>query len=282
MSLRKYNFLIIILFLAIAVVLIVAINTLKENVLKVVFFDVGQGDAIFIEAPNGNQMLIDGGRDAQILRRLGTVMPFYDRFIDVVLATHPDADHIGGLALVLSRYNVGLYLEPGSKADTASYLELKKLISEKEIKTILARRGMKVNFGDGAVFDILFPDRDVTFLETNTSSIVGRLSYGTIDFMLTGDSPKSIENYLVSIDGGRLESEVLKAGHHGSRTSSEESFVRKVSPQFAIISAGLDNRYGHPHEEVISLFKKLDIETLGTATLGSITFTSDGASLWLK
>lgn len=254
---------------------------------KISFLDIGQGDAIFIEAPNGNQMLIDGGPPTgALLRQLGEVMPFNDRFIDVVIATHPDQDHVGGLPELFDRYKVGVIFEPGSSADTGVYQELEKRIEEKGIKKILARRGMRINLGDGAVFDILFPIRDVSYLETNTSSIVGRFVYGSTTVMLTGDSPQVIENTLVVLDKklpvSRLKSDILKAGHHGSRTSSGELFVRQVNPDIAILSVGKNNRYGHPNKEVVDRFNNLGIEMIRTDEEGTITFVSDGNELVRK
>ncbi|MFH1956134.1 MAG: MBL fold metallo-hydrolase, partial [Patescibacteria group bacterium] len=197
--------------------------------LTVAFLDVGQGDAIFIEAPNGNQILIDGGPNKSVLRQVSKIMPFYDRSIDVVIESHPDSDHINGLVEVLRRYNIGLVMESGVSNGSESYKEIKKIIQEKDIKNILARQGMRANLGDGVFMDILFPDRDVVGLETNTASIVAKLNYGENCFIFAGDSPKAIEQYLVSVYGdppaggppaGGLNCEVLKVGHHGSDTST--------------------------------------------------------------
>jgi competence protein ComEC len=249
---------------------------------SVSFFDIGQGDSIFIEATNGNQILIDGGPDGSVLRELSAAMPFYDRFIDVVVATHPDADHIGGLVDVVERYRIGAFIEPGVSSDTAFYQALKSAVADKKIPTFLARRGMSINLGDGGSLAILFPDRDVSGVETNTASIVAKFQFGQNSVMLTGDSPQSIEEYLVSINGEKLASDILKAGHHGSRTSSSESFVSAVNPQIAIISAGKDNRYGHPHSEVIDLFSGFGVETLNTAKEGTIGFALNGVSIIRK
>jgi competence protein ComEC len=224
--------------------------------LKVYFLNIGQGDAIFIEAPYGNQMLIDGGADKAVLRELGKVMPFFDRSIDVVMETHPDADHIGGLPAVLNRFDVGVFLEPGVSSDNTIDEEIARIRETKNTESIRAREGMRINLRGGAVFDVLFPNVDVTRFETNTASIVGKLVFGSTTAMFTGDSPQSIEKYLVVRYGERLKSDILKAGHHGSRTSSSREFVESVRPQFVIISAGLNNRYGHPHAEVISLFEE--------------------------
>lgn len=268
----------------------------RGGILTVAFLDIGQGDAIFIDSPSGNQMLIDGGPGRGILREIGKVMPFYDRSIDVVVATHPDSDHISGLNDVLEKYKVGLFIEPGVEGDTNMYKELKAIVANKNIKVVEAKRGMLVDLGDGIVLQILFPVLDPRGMETNTASIVARLVYGESEFMLTGDSPKNIEEYLVSLESREcqgqplncldskglpltLESDVLKAGHHGSKTSTGEAFVKAVSPRYAIISAGKDNRYGHPHNEVLDILTNFGAKILRTDLSGRIIFKSDGLNL---
>lgn len=260
----------------------------RKGVLTVAFLDVGQGDAIFIESPSGNQMLIDGGPGRQVLGALSKVMPFYDRSIDVVLATHSDQDHIGGLPDVIDKYEAGLFLESGLAASSSTYLSLEGKIERLKIKRLEIRRGMEVNLGNGAILQILFPDRDPTGMETNTASVVARLVYGENEFMLTGDSPQSIENYLTfqedlkSSVGNSLQSDVLKAGHHGSKTSSSQNFVAKVAPQYAVVSVGKDNKYGHPNQETIDIFNNFDAKILRTDELGTIIFKSDGQNLKIE
>lgn len=248
----------------------------RRGILRVSFLDVGQGDAIFIEAPNGNQVLIDGGANKAVLKELGKVMPFYDRKIDAIIATHPDKDHIGGLIEVLKNYRANFVMEPGVSSDTGAYQELEKTIADKKLPRILVRRGMLLNLGEGARLNILFPDRDTDDWETNTASIVAKLVYGNNSFLLTGDSPIAIEKYLSMIDGLNLKSDVLKAGHHGSRTSTSESFASLVSPEYAVISAGKDNKYGHPHKEVLDILEKSKTTILKTYEQGTISFSSDG------
>jgi competence protein ComEC len=254
----------------------------ESGKLTVAFLDVGQGDAIYIEAPNGNQVLIDGGGSKAVLRQLGKVMPFYDRSIDVIIATHPDKDHIGGLPDVLQRYNVDFILDSGREGESATYKELSRLIEETNVKSVQARRGMVIVLDDEVHLNILFPDRDVPELESNTASVIAQLVYGETEFILTGDSPKTIENYLVMLDGENLESDVLKTGHHGSKTSSAEAFVGFVSPKYSIISAGKDNKYGHPHEEVIKILEQFGSAILSTGDKGLIIFESDGENVFVR
>ncbi len=256
----------------------------RGSMLTVAFLDVGQGDAIFIEAPNGNQILLDGGPNKKVLSELSNLMPFYDRSIDMVIASHPDKDHIGGLPEILSKFSVDNVMESGVSSNTAVYREFEKIIKNKNITKILARRGMKVwlDKKKNIYLEILFPDRDTTGWDTNEASIVARLVYGSSSFVLTGDSPQNIERYLVFLDSGKLKSSVLKLGHHGSRTSTSELFLGSVYPQYAVISAGGNNRYGHPHKEVMDLIKKLEIPFLETSKEGTIIFKTDGESLYVK
>lgn len=254
----------------------------REGVL-VAFLDVGQGDAIFIQAENGSQVLIDAGPNSKILEELAKVMPFYDRSLDIIIATHPDADHIGGFPDVFKNFKVEKITEPGVDSETGLYREFQRLTKLEEAQKILARRGMKIILDDNTYLLVLFPDRDVSGLDTNDASIVAKLVYGKTSFLFTGDSPKKIEEYLVSLDGnsvgGELDVDVLKAGHHGSKTSSAEEFLNAVSPALAVISAGADNRYGHPHQEVLDVLNKFGIKILRTDELGTIKIKSDGRNL---
>ena len=210
--------------------------------LIVAFLNIGQGDAVYIEAPNGNQMLIDAGGSKSILRELGKIMPFYDRSIDAVVATHPDKDHLGGFQDVLEKYKVDLILESGVKSkNTKSVLAVESAVKKKNIYKLLARRGMRVDLGGGAIFQVFFPDRDVSGVDTNDGSIVGKLIYGGHSFLLTGDSPQKIEEYLVEQSSDELKSDVLKAGHHGSPPSASRPIPRAGRSAFFRISAGDDN-----------------------------------------
>ena len=252
-----------------------------DNELTVSFLNVGQGDAMFIEAPNGNQMLIDAGPNKNVLSELGRIMPFWDRSIDIVLATHPDKDHIGGLPEILKRYDVNYIFETDVKSDTAVFEEFDTRADSSDAQRISARAGQILWLDSDVYIQILFPDRNVSGLEANAASVIARLVYGETEFMLTGDSPKSIENYLAASYGEGLQSDVLKLGHHGSKTSTSELFLGYVSPALAIISAGKENRYGHPHEEVMSIIEKFGIENESTKN-GTVTIVSDGVDVRIK
>jgi len=270
--------------LALTVVVWVAVVEARTGgKLRVTFLDMGQGDAIFIESPSGAQMLIDGGKNRAVVRELGRVMPLFDRSIDVVLATHPDADHIGGLPDVLERYRVGMIVQSNvldpEGVDAAAFDAAVAREEEEGGVQLVAERGQVIDLGGGVEFEILFPDRFLPQVETNLGSIVGRVTFDDTSFLLTGDSPDEIEKYLVLLDADGLRSNVLKAGHHGSRTSSSLSFVGFVSPEYGVFSRGCDNSYGHPHEEPVAVFLRLGVETFDTCEDGAVTFVSDGITV---
>lgn len=251
-----------------------------SQILQVAFLDVGQGDAILITAPNKNQVLIDGGPNRKVIRALGQAMPFFDRSIDLVLATHPDLDHIGGLPDVFDRFAVLAYLSPATAGRSAAEQTLQEKITREKAQRLLAQSGMKINLDKNVQLTIL--SAGVGDQENNASSVVAKLSYGEIDFLLTGDVPLAVEEKLVYQVGSGLQAEVLKVSHHGSRSSSGEIFLKKVSPQYAVISAGSNNRYGHPHQEVLTRLESVGAEILQTKDLSTIIFETDGQSLFWK
>jgi competence protein ComEC len=253
-----------------------------KGLLIVAFLDVGQGDAIYIETPEGVQALIDGGPDSTVLRELPKVMPFWDRSLDVVLATHPDKDHIGGLVDVLTRYAVDTIVRTDNRSDTAVSSAFVLVSSEEEAVLHETQAGDVIELGASTTLTILSPTGDAADWESNNSSIVAKLSYEEVNFMLTGDAGIGIEEYLVSEYGEALDSEVLKLGHHGSRTSTAERFLQAVSPEYAVVSAGKDNRYGHPHEEVIERVAEYGSKLMSTAEQGTIIFKSDGERVWVE
>ena len=240
----------------VAVFLFFAQRSFSQNVnyVKVSFLDVGQGDAIFIEAPNGVQVLVDGGPGDAVQRQLPEVMRFWDRSIDILVATHPDADHIGGLPEVLRRYRVDYVLDTEIGSDTGVYDEYTYQRDRSRAERIQAQAGgvIVLDRERGVFIEVLFPGKNIIDVsDKNDTSIVLRLVYGESEVLLTGDASTKIEKYLVSKYGKNLESDILKLGHHGSKTSTSEEFLQVVSPSSVVISAGKDNRYGHPHQEVI-------------------------------
>lgn len=283
MTRTPLHYAVLLILLPISIYVWVEVLYPPEPVLTVSFLDVGQGDAILIETPDGIDILIDGGPDRSVLRQLPKEMGILDRTIDLVIATHPDKDHIAGLAGVLDRYQVEAYMESGVVHESPYVDALGKVVeNERGIQTYVARRGMRIHLGEGAYADVLYPDRDITNVESNTGSIVMRLVYGNTSFMLTGDAPDTVEEYVANLDEGMLESTVLKAGHHGSKTSTSEVWLAAVRPSLAIVSAGKGNSYGHPSPEVIERLNEFGVNTLSTIDEGTITLVSDGTRVWKK
>lgn len=258
--------------------ILVAIPKPKESVslAKVHMLNIGQGDSFLIEAADGTQLLLDGGKDATVLSELSNVMSWNDKYIDVVVATHPDADHIGGLLDVLKRYKVGLFLTSDVYADTETYKTLISTVIDKKIPAYYVRQGMNIGLAEDTDFKILFPDRDTHTWETNTASVVARLQIGNRTALFTGDSPISVEKYLAQTIPNDLDVDILKLGHHGSKTSTSAEYLEATTPSLALISAGVHNSYGHPHKEVLDLLKKFNIPYVSTQTVGTYTLQTDG------
>ena len=249
--------------------------------LSVVFLDVGQGESILIHAPNGQVMLIDGGRTIDLAQRviLPQIRAWGANQVDVLVVTHPDADHISGLVGVLESFPVALVALTGDQHGTQIYERLLTNIRDKNIAALKVRTGTPIPFDPAVKLEVLGPDdAGVNQDNTNDGSIVIKLTYGQTSFLLTGDA-EFAENLLMLRQGANVRSTVLKLGHHGSSTSTDENWLRAVQPQLGIISAGADNPYGHPHREVISALDKLDIPYIRTDEHGTITVTSDGSQL---
>jgi competence protein ComEC len=275
---KKYGLLIFIFLLLLATIFVFYLDWQNSNrKLTFAMLDVGQGDALFIESPTGTQVLIDGGPPRKILSQLARVMSPLDRHIDAFIITNPDQDHIGGFPDVLNVYKVDRVFESGTWNDSKTYQNLRTEIKNKNIPDILARKGMRLNIGGGAAIDILFPDRDVSAWSPNDGSVMAKLIYGNTSIMLTGDATIKTEKIILGeYSPAQLRSAILKVGHHGSRTSTSASFVKALSPQYALISDGKDNKYGHPHQETLNTLSSLGVKIFRTDLLGSIVMKSDG------
>ena len=248
--------------------------------LKVIFFDIGQGDSIFIETPSHKQILIDGGPNNVVLERLSHVMSFYDRDIDLIIETHADADHITGLIPVLEKYNVGNIVASPIKGETNIFNDLDLHLEEEKnngANVYVGKVGDEIDFQDGTIIKILYPSKNISAkTDTNEASVSVLLNYGDKNFLFTGDLPTKKENYLLS--SGLLPNDitVYKAGHHGSKTSSGEQLLSYIKPYYSVISAGRDNKYGHPNMETIERLKKYSKVIFSTIDFGSIEFVTDG------
>lgn len=281
---KKYlPYLLILLMLVVSIwVWTLVLKERTSSLLKVAFLDVGQGDAIYIETPNKKQVLIDGGKDSKLIYSLAKVMPFADRSLDLVIITHRDMDHIGGLPMLLDGYRVEKVIDNGVEGGSEISSSIDEKVKAKLISKETAKDGMKIILDKkkNIYIDILYPDRDTSNMDSNDGSVVAKLVYGNNSFMFTGDAGLYAENLITwNKTEGDLDIDVLKLGHHGARSSSSILWLEKTSPELAIISAGKGNSYGHPHEETIDRLKELKIPFLSTVDMGTILIKSDGQKI---
>ncbi len=280
--------LVLLLILANAFVWQALFNLERDQVLEVTFFDIGQGDSIFVETPYGHQIIIDGGPDSKILEKLAKEMPLWDKTIDLIILTHPEKDHIIGLLKVLERYKVEQILWTGIVRNTADYNKWQELIQKEKAKITIAESSKRIKAGK-VFFNILYPFESLEgeeFKNSNDTSIIAQLIFNNSSFLFTGDAPKSIKKKILSRCkediNCLLNSDVLKVGHHGSKTSISEEFLEEVFPEIAVISCGRDNPYNHPHQEVLKNLEKFGIEILRTDINGDIKISCFGKELKIE
>ncbi len=261
--------------------LLVSFAEEKKKYLEVIFLDVGQGDATLIKTPEGQNILIDGGEDEQIIKRLGRELPWWDKKIDLMMLTHPHSDHVGGLVDVLKRYAVSKVLYTGASHSSPDYIAWLEMIKEKKISLKIINHPQKIQLGENLVLEIVFPKEQSDIdkrTNLNNSSIVAKLVYGQNSFLLTGDAEMEVERKLLA-NRDDLKADVLKVGHHGSNTSSTDIFLQAVQPSYAVIEVGENNSFGHPSPRVIKRLERRGVKIFRTDIDGSIKFTSDGVNL---
>jgi len=254
-------------------------RTLPDGRLHVVFLDVGQGDAIFIQTPSGRQVLVDGGpSETVLLSQLGRQMPFWDRTLDLVVLTHPDADHITGLVPVLERYQVETVVFREMEIESEVYEYWLQLLETEGATVYRGEAGLRLTLDDGLEMDVLHPGAEL-LEEANNNSVVTRLTYGQVSVLLPGDIEAEVEHRLV-VEGAPLRSTVLKAAHHGSCSSTTQEFLDAVDPEVVVISVGADNRFGHPCAEVVERLEGLPVYR--TDEQGVVEVISDGVQMWVE
>ncbi|MEY8355209.1 ComEC/Rec2 family competence protein [Lachnospiraceae bacterium 54-53] len=243
--------------------------------LKVHFIDVGQGDSTLAEK-DGRFMLIDAGEQDQAETVVSYLKAQGVRKLDYVIGTHPHSDHIGGLEAVIREFDVDKVILPEKEHTTKTFERLLDAVADKNLKITLPRVGDSYKLGD-ASFRIIAPNRDYGD-NLNNWSVGIRLAYGTTGFVLCGDAEKEAEEDMAA-NGLDLNADVLKLSHHGSSTSSSEQFMDLVDPEYAVISCGRNNDYGHPHKEVMEMLKKRGIKVLRTDQMGTVVAVSDGSGV---
>ena len=262
--------------------LALALTSSPPELLRVTFFETGRGHMTLIETPGGNRALIDGGRDAEeAVRALESHLPFWDRSIDVVLLTHPDVDHVGGLQAVVERYDVRLLMESPVDHSSRTYAAWRNIADAHPNRTV-ADPGQVVALDHGVALHVLLARRDDPDLPINDASVVTKLTYGDLSMLLPGDISK-VSEFLLLESGADLRSTVLHVPHHGSDTSSTGEFLQAVDPAFAVVQVGTRNPFGHPSPAVMSrlIATVPEQQVLVTREAGTVTFESDGERLWV-
>ncbi|WP_054548650.1 MBL fold metallo-hydrolase [Lysinibacillus capsici] len=241
--------------------------------MQVHFIDVGQGDSILIESPSGKTMLIDGGVKGAGQQIVSYLKELGINKLDIVVATHPDADHIGGLIPVLDNMTIEQFYDSGKVHTSQTFEEMLTRIDEKNIPYHVPKIGDDIEFDKDVNVKVLNANDQAT--DNNDASIVLKMTYGNVSFLLTGDAGVALEKEMLQYD---VKATVLKAGHHGSNTSSSEEFIQAVKPEVTILSYGEDNKYGHPHAEIVDRLQAIGSKIYATADLGTITVSTDGVN----
>lgn len=252
------------------------INT-NNDLLKVHYLDVGQGDSIFIELPNNETMLIDAAESYQSENIINYLKNLNYQKIDYVIGTHPHTDHIGGLKNIINTFEIGKIYMPKVVSTTKTYESLLMAIKDKNLKINTAKAGTSIIDTDALKINILAPNNS-TYTELNNYSVVTKITYGTTKFLFMGDAEKLSENEIKE----NVTADVIKIGHHGSNTSSSIDFIKKVNAKYGIISVGLNNKYNLPKEETITNWENSGTKIYLTSTNGTIRASSDGTNIKIE
>lgn len=279
MKRRAYLVLIILLFLNIVAFLFMHYLS-KDNLLKVVFFDVGQGDGVFIETPEGYQFVIDGGSDYNIMsEKISSQIPFWDKEIDGVILTHIDSDHVNGLFGVLEKYKIGNVFWNGLAKDKEkekgdSWVSILDKEKNNGASVNIVKSGERIVAGSSTI-DFLWPEKnleEISSSDVNESSLVIKLCYRSNCFLFTGDISFEEEKKLLSKN---IKADILKISHHGSKYSTSSEFLSAVNPKMAIVQVGKNN-YGHPAQETLERVNAIGSKILRNDQDGDIEIYSDG------
>lgn len=255
----------------------------QTDILRIEILDVGQGDAIYIRTPKGKDILIDGSIDRHTIYELGAVMPKTDRYMDVVIATHPDADHIAGLTELPHYYSIANLWRSGAENTTGFFAALNTWEENYNVQVAYPKRGEIIPIEDGIQLEILHPVSGVYSSAVNDDSVMFILRYEEFEMLFTGDASTEIEEEIIEwyIKQGReqeLDVDILKVGHHGSKTSTGNAFLNAIRPDIGVISVGAGNKFGHPHSGPLANLHRAGVDVLRTDLHGRITCTSDGSN----
>ncbi|MFH1509367.1 MAG: MBL fold metallo-hydrolase [bacterium] len=250
-------------------------DTNSDNTVN--FLDVGEGDGTHIRLENSVDIIIDGGPDNNILKELGKTLPIFDKRIEYLIMSHADYDHMIGLIEIAKRYTIGEVLIPELKSNHENYLTLMKILEQKNIEPQIVHQGDELDIYNSKI-KFFWPEVDC-IKSTNYCSLIFSLTIDDVVFLFTGDADIEAEEKIL---GSSLKSDVLKVGHHGSASSTSDNFLSQISPQYGIISVGLENRYGHPSISVLEHLQKNNVRIIRTDEAHTITFKINHKSLILK
>lgn len=246
--------------------------------LKMHFIDVGQGDSTLIITPNNKSILIDAGDEKSAKKVINYINKQGISKLDIVIGTHPDSDHIGGMDKVVKNFDIGIFAMPKVQTQTSQYKQIKQELKAKNINPKELYMDNEINIDKNLKIEILSPIKGKNYEDTNEHSIVTKIDYKKISFLLMGDATVNNEMDIINSQKN-IDVDVLKLGHHGSNTSSSDEFILKTSPRVAIISCGKYNRHGHPHKEVMDTLKKYGVDVYRTDKQGDIVLKTDGKKI---
>lgn len=264
-----------------------AVAKAPDKNLHIYFLNVGQGDSIYVRDGSSFDLLVDGGPDNSVLAELGAAMPFYDKKIDLVVLTHPHADHVSGLVEVLKRYEVGEIWLTDATHTSGEYLEFLKTIQAKNIKTKLVKKGMNGEWGEsgenGVKWEVLWPEdsyKNEKVDNLNNTSIILKLTYGDFSALFSGDAEEPVQSKLITYNLSPVT--LLKIPHHGSSNAAYEPFIKAVVPKIAVIEVGENNKFGHPAVSTLKKYEAIGAKIFRTDRDGRVEIISDGKTYWFK
>lgn len=283
---KKAQLLTVLVFGVIAVFSLYFGNDITNNIgtpngiLQISYLDVGQGDSAYIKV-NDFDILIDAGPRSDSDKLMEQLKEKNIDDFEIVIATHPHEDHIGGMTKVFEEYDVESFYMPKATSTTKTFENMINAVKNEGLKVQVIKEGTSFDLGEGAKIEVYSPIQD-SYDNLNNYSPIMKLIYGNNTFIFTGDAEKEVEKEVLEKYSNNLNADVIKFGHHGSSTSSSEEFIEAISPKYGIISCGVDNSYGHPHRETLDVINKMDIKTYRTDKQGEITIISDGNEIEIK
>ncbi|WMT42473.1 ComEC/Rec2 family competence protein [Paenibacillus sp. D2_2] len=250
----------------------------NEGRLRVIFLDVGQGASQLLISPSGKTMLIDAGNNDREQQVVDDLHAYGIDHLDIVIGTHPDADHIGGLDRVIDDFPVGAVYMPKIQSNTKTYESLLRSIKNKGLKVKTAQAGVRLDWDEEVSAEMVAPV--MVSDDTNNMSAVVRIAYGDSSYLLTGDAERESEQAMLS-SGRELQADVMLVGHHGSKSSTSPAFLKQVNPKYAVIQVGKDNKYGHPKQVILDRLAKQQVKVYRNDLQGNIEIASDGSKYYV-